>query len=261
MFSRLLFNQSSLTFSLKGAAFAKDETIFFRRVKQALPAYLVFPNAQLGSLIKLKEPNTRKQKNTFASICDEQIDFAIFNRKYELRCVIHLRDEVETEAKYLVRKTLEEAGIKQLFWRRDPYPSFEQILKRLRPNKALNSSKHKEEQDKQNSGHPELDAQMSKKAYEREAHAQPEHGNLRAMSVKSLMALCHEQHIQHGYPHIWKRINLLLVTPKHLDNYLDSLFIENRPIKRQGFPADVLQEIRAIQEENKRCLQSLPIAS
>lgn len=271
MFSRLLSSQSTLSFSPKSAAFEKDEAIFYRRVKQALPTYMVFPNIGLGSLIKLKEPNARKQKTTFDNIREERVDFAIFNRKYELVCVIHLREEIETETKYLVRKTLEEAGIKQLFWRRDPYPSFEQILNRLRPNKETRSGKHKSLQDKDknkdkdkeknNNSHPELDAHMTKKSHEGDTLPPREHDNPQAMSVKTLLALCHEQRIQHDYPHIWKRISLLLATPKHLENYLNSLFVENRPIKRQGFPALVLEEIRAIQEENLRCLRALPLTS
>lgn len=78
-----------------------------------------------------------------------------------------------------------------------------------------------------------------------------EHDNPNALSLRFLRDLTPQNFIQKEYPHIWHRICLFAEDPPRLNTYLDSLFVQNRKVKRQGLPLHVANEVILIKIENK----------
>lgn len=249
MFSQLRQSTTEPFTILPKALFSTDEAILIRQIKQALPNCVLIPNIRVSSILKLSTPENKKQQAAFRKIMDTTIDFAIFNKKMELVCLIHLRREDESELDTVLRKTIKAAGIKQLFWQRNPFPSFEHIVKQLCP--AQNFTPASTENALERLIQPEFEAvRVIKKIPEGELVTLHEHDNPNAISLARLSELCREENLKLDYPHIWKRICLLLASPADLKNYLDTLFTQDRPLKRKGLPRNALNEVINIQNEN-----------
>lgn len=84
-----------------------------------------------------------------------------------------------------------------------------------------------------------------------------EHDNPNALSLRFLRDLTPHNFIQKEYPHIWHRICLFAEDPPRLNNYLDSLFVQDRPVKRAGLPLHVANEVILIKIENKHKVQDV----
>ena len=82
-----------------------------------------------------------------------------------------------------------------------------------------------------------------------------EHDNPNALSLRFLRDLTPQNFIQREYPHIWHRICLFAENPALLNDYLDSLFSQDRPEQRAGLPLHVANEVILIKTENKHKIQ------
>ena len=60
------------------------------------------------------------------------------------------------------------------------------------------------------------------------------------------------------YPHIWERICLFCHEPRHLEQYLRSLGLQDRGDKRSGFPQNVIVELTDLQGANERFVPAQP---
>jgi hypothetical protein len=233
--------------------FDADNEVFFKRLQKALPNCLIFPHVQLAAILEAHVSNEKKRQLMRQKLQERHVDFGIFSKELELLCVIELEsnDETNKDEEYPTRKLLKSAGIKCVRWSREALPTAEQILRTLAPYSALEAPKI--ETSMQTIGKLFADADAHDLAtLQDKAFSYVEHGNPNALSLAAIHRITPECFIKKEYPHIWQKICLFAGDPGYLKNYLDSLFIQNRPIKRRGLPKHVSNEVIAIQSENAR---------
>ncbi len=81
----------------------------------------------------------------------------------------------------------------------------------------------------------------------------PRHqSNVSSLTVQDLIGLTPQGHVKAAYPHIWERICLFCTEPRHLEQYLSSLSLQDRGGKRAGFPEGVIAELAELQGANAR---------
>lgn len=78
----------------------------------------------------------------------------------------------------------------------------------------------------------------------------PEPSNITGLTVPILDKLTPNKVLLNTYPHVWQRICVFAVEPKHLQKYLMSLSLQDGAEKRADFSKGALQEIVAISKEN-----------
>jgi hypothetical protein len=232
--------------------FDAEEELFFKRVQKALPNCLIFPRVQLTAILEAHVSNDKKRVLMYQKLKERHVDFGIFDTDLDLLCVLELEDaEADQDEAYPTRKLLKSAGIKCIRWSRSSLPTAEQILRTLAPFSDLDAPKV--ETSMQTIGKLFLDdnpKEMGK--LQEKAFTYIEHGNPHALSLAALKRITPESFIQKEYPHIWQKICLFAGDPGYLKNYLESLFIQNRPVKRRGLPKHVANEVIALQVENAR---------
>ena len=79
-----------------------------------------------------------------------------------------------------------------------------------------------------------------------------------ALTEEAVEALAPMGHTKKDYPHVWERICLFCNDPERLADYIATLAIQNRSLKRIGFPAPVMVEINEIQEVNAQFVNATP---
>ena len=261
MFSKFLqLHRDPSSDCKKKNLFTKDETIFFRRLQQALPNCSIFPHIPLATLVTPNSGDEREDRRMAQILKDRHVDFCVFNKELVLLCVIELEgriknddsEESQHDKNYIPNVDfLNNANIKSIRWNRSNLPSFEQMLRILAPFSPLESPRARSSTNTV----IKPDADIKRKApvvADLNATLPPEHGNPFALSLQFIVGLTPDQHIRKEYPHIWQRICLFASDPKHLKTYLESLFIQNRPVKRIGLPQNVVNEVISIQNENNR---------
>lgn len=245
-------NDQSLDYKKK-KIFSEEELAFFKHLKQILPNCFIFPQLHLSSIIFAKTDN-EKQRNEIEQKIDQHIvDFGIFNENLELLCVIELEDHSKNENELTTdsKTYLNSAKVPSIRWNKHQLPTYDQMLRILAPYSSLTPPKAEATgvaTDEIN--YTKLRAPSIKSNVDH--HRIPDHHNQAALSLKFLRDLTPNNFIQLEYPHIWKRICLFAGDPVHLQNYLDSLFLQNRPFKRRGLPVHVANEVMKIQVENNK---------
>lgn len=238
----------------KKKIFSDSELEFFQRLQKALPNCLIFPQLHLSSFIQFHIDNDKKRhslENNIAQLC---VDFGIFNQKLDLLCVIELSNnthDTDLSDEFSLGFYLAKSGIHSIKWNKEQLPTFDQMLRTLAPFSSLQAPKvvlNQEEPKQKQFDHLRTEAS---KPDVNIAHLS-DHNNPDALSLKFLRDLTPDNYIEREYPHIWQRICLFAGEPSHLQNYLDSLFIQNRPVKRKGLPQNVANEVIAIQIENSK---------
>nr|WP_315466455.1 DUF2726 domain-containing protein [uncultured Undibacterium sp.] len=233
--------------------FDADNEVFFKRLQKVLPNCLIFPHVQLAAILEAHVSNEKKRQLMRQKLQERHVDFGIFNKELELLCVVELESNSDTskDEEHPTRKLLKSAGIKCIRWSREALPTAEQILRTLAPYSELDAPKI--ETSMQTIGKLFADADVQDLAtLQDKAFSYIEHGNPNALSLAAIHRITPECFIKKEYPHIWQKICLFAGDPGYLKNYLDSLFIQNRPIKRRGLPKHVSNEVIAIQSENAR---------
>ncbi|MBY0574825.1 MAG: DUF2726 domain-containing protein [Undibacterium sp.] len=241
MFSHFLGNGSKThTTYQKHPLFSPEEARFFKRLRKLLPNCHIFPRVPLSSLIQVQHPQEKQKLSLQSQLDSLWVDFAIFNRSFDLLCVVDLEHEQKSNEQS-VRPLLIAANIKSLCWEKQRLPSHDQMQRTLAPYieqslQAISKSK------------------ISKIPYSSTI------GN-RTIDYNDTLSLAYIEHltpshrIQKDYPHIWNRICLLAGNSVQLEHYLHSLFLDVRGTPRMGLPEEVAQEVRAIQAENSRFIQ------
>lgn len=237
--------------------FDAEEELFFKRIQKALPNCLIFPHVQLASILEAHVSNEKKRQVMRQKLRERHLDFGIFNQELSLLCVVELDrgEELPKEEEYPTRMLLKSAGIKCIRWSRATLPSAEQILRTLAPYSDLNAPKAETSMQTIGKFFSEEDLKDPSKVQEK-AFTQVEHGNPHALSLAALNRITPDSFIKNEYPHIWQKICLFAGDPGYLKNYLESLFVQNRPVKRKGLPKHVATEVMAIQSENARFVVS-----
>ncbi len=237
--------------------FAHNDEVFFKRLQKALPNCHIFPQISLLSIIEAHLENEKKRQAIEEKLFDHQIDFAIFNKDLELLYVVELEDESQAKNEadeFSTRHLLESAGIKSIRWSRSALPSFEQILRIVAPFSELDAPKA--QTSTLTIGHLVLDEEQQKKSgLKQSVFTYSEHNNPNALSLTAIERLTPKKYILSEYPHIWHKICIFAGEPQYLKVYLESLFLQNRPMRRIGLPKHVANEVMAIQHENSRYTQ------
>lgn len=237
--------------------FDAEEELFFKRIQKVLPNCLIFPHVQLASILEAHVSNEKKRQIMRQKLQERHLDFGIFSQDLTLLCVVELERAEETpkDDEYPTRKLLESAGIKCIRWSRAALPNAEQILRTLAPYSKLDAPKAETSMQTIGKFFVEEDLNDPATLHEK-AFTYVEHGNPNALSLAALQRITPDSFIKNEYPHIWKKICLFAGDPGYLKNYLESLFVQNRPIKRRGLPKHVASEVMAIQSENARFVVS-----
>ncbi|MES2126579.1 MAG: DUF2726 domain-containing protein [Pseudomonadota bacterium] len=222
--------------------FDVEEKVFYGRLRRALPKCYIFPDVELGALIAPTSQVPREQRAKLAQLHGRKVDFAVFDARLALLCVIELvasgADEAESNTPFL-----KAAAIPRFCWDEAQLPSSEQILRTLAefstlpPPKFDASGRSTQAEQARN-----LDAVQA--VYQ----TAPSRSML---TVDVLDELAPEGKTKDQFPHVWQRICLFCNEPRHLAQYLGSLSLQDRGGKRAGFPPDVLAEIAAIQSANQ----------
>lgn len=234
--------------------FSESELNFFQRLQKALPNCLIFPRLHISSFIDFHFSSEKKRLSMQSALDQLYVDFGIFNQNLDLLCVIELTSNTHQEdlsdelsvAHYLLK-----SGVQSIKWNKEHLPTFDQMLRTLAPFSTLKAPKavinqkdmeqHQYEHLRTESSKPDLSISQL-----------PDHRNPDALSLKFLRDLTPNNYIEREYPHIWKRICLFAGEPSHLQHYLDSLFVQNRTVKRRGLPQNVANEVIIIQIENNK---------
>ena len=233
--------------------FSRQKHTSFPRMCAALPNCLIFPHVQLAAILDAHVSTPKQRELMRQKLQERHVDFGIFNQELDLLCVVELENHeamTENEA-YPTRKLLKSAGIKCVRWSRATLPTAEQILRTLAPYSVLDAPKIETSLQTIGKLFSEGDALDMGKLQDK-AFTYVEHGNPNALSLAAIQRITPDQFIQKEYPHIWQKICLFAGDPGYLKNYLESLFIQNRPTKRRGLPKHVSNEVIAIQSENAR---------
>ncbi|MEO7494890.1 MAG: DUF2726 domain-containing protein [Massilia sp.] len=214
--------------------FLDEERRFYARLRRALPKTYIFPNIDLATLMVPVSATPRENRAAVNYLAGRRVDFAVFDAKLNLLCVIELEHEGADPAESN-EEVLKRVGIKRYSWKRDQLPSGDQILRALAGFSLLDA--------------PRLEP-VGVTVGEGMARAgAPDEPCLSPAALEKLGA---GGHILGAYPHVWKRICALRCEPLHMDQYLSSLSIQDRPVKRSGFSAGAMAEIAAIQKANAR---------
>ncbi|WP_426105831.1 DUF2726 domain-containing protein [Massilia sp. TSP1-1-2] len=244
MLSRLLKKSQQL-----GPAYGKkpyinaEQLAFYQRLRQALPNCTVFPDVALSALIKPLADDTRQLRQQQEKLAGRRLAYGVFTDMLELLCVIELTSAGEqSEERALTLACLQDAGIPCFSWEQANLPSRDQILRtmaaftdiapaRLQP--AANSVMR--------SDFPAPDSVL------------PVRGPaVFSLTVEELQKLTPNGHVKAAYPHIWERICLFCPEPRHLEQYLSSLSLQDRSSKRTGFSESVIVELADLQGANAR---------
>jgi hypothetical protein len=256
MFSQFLEKQkNTIPTCEKRKFFVAEEELFFTRLQKALPNCHIFPQVQLAAILEAHVSNEKNRQIMRQELEQRRVDFAIFDQAFDLLCVVELDGELkEKEEKFPTRQLLKSAGIKSIRWNTAALPSFEQVLRTLAPFSDLSAPKV--ESSMKTIGKLFAENAEGTDGSDLDIYTKTEHGNPNALSLAALERLAETQFIKSEYPHIWKKICLFAGDPGYLKNYLESLFVQNRAIRRKGLPKHVANEVIAIQSENTRFTDS-----
>lgn len=229
-----------------GPAYAKkpyiggEQLAFYQRLRQALPNCTFFPDIALSALVKPLAGDVRLLRQQQQKLDGRRLAYGVFNDVLELQCVIELTDSgPKYEERALTLAFLQTAGIPCFSWEHDNLPTSEQILRVMAAFTDIAPARFE----------PAANSIMRPAADSLPVQRGPATFSL---TVDELQRLTPNGHIKAMYPHIWERICLFCKEPRHLDQYLSSLSLQDRSDKRTGFPQRVIAELADLQCANAR---------
>jgi hypothetical protein len=234
-----------------GPAFAKKSLLegerqaFYLRLRRVLPNSIILPDMALSALMVPTATDPRRQRQQQAQLDGREVAYAVFDGMLELLCVIELtRAGMDENERALTLELLQGAGIKHFSWESDRLPSTEQILRAMAAFTDIAPPKFEPAANSILRPEPSAPA-MRPPAAQR-------HVSSSSLTVDDLHALAPQGNLKTIYPHIWERICLFCNEPRHLEQYLSSLSLQDRGGKRAGFPEGVILEIAELQGANAR---------
>jgi len=106
-----------------------NEMEFFQRLLRANPDGYVFPQVAFSALL---EPSSRNKWAALKYIAQKRVDYAIYNNKLELLCIVELDDRTHNPKKDAVRDgAFASAGITTVRWQASNKPNESQIRTKL----------------------------------------------------------------------------------------------------------------------------------
>jgi hypothetical protein len=235
---------------------------FFEQLRKCLPDCFIFPNQSLISILeKHPSPYSNQTSIDCLNLQSQQLifNFTVLDNQGKMLCLINIRSNKDQDEHENVSKLLSEMNIRYISWDIDHLPNESELAKVFpmylhgakTPLESTISHysrfKHGVEQHQDS-----LYFEQNKHQENHNLNLNLNHNHNFKVSLSHLEQLVPHQHIKTKYPHIWQHICMYSDEPKQLKVYLNSLFEQNRPTKRKGFPSEVEQEICFIREEADR---------
>lgn len=238
-----------------GPAYAKKPYIgserlaFYQRLRHALPNCTFFPDIALSDLMKPLADDARLLRQQQEKLEGRRLAYGVFNDTLELLCVIELtRFGVQYDERALTLSFLEQAGIPCFSWEHDNLPSSDQILRAMAAYTSIAPSRFE----------PAANSVMQHPTLTWESVMAPQGPASFSLTVDDVHRLTPNGNVRAIYPHIWERICLFCQEPRHLEQYLSSLSLQDRGNKRTGFPQGVIVELTDLQGANARFIPAQP---
>ncbi|PWF45376.1 DUF2726 domain-containing protein [Massilia glaciei] len=268
MFSRLLKRNNEAPVYEKRSLLKKDEMAFYGRLRRVLPKCYIFPDIELGSLVRSASTDPRKYRLECDHLQGRKVDFAVFDSALRLLCVIEFRVPADPAAETTPNEAFfKSAGVPYFSWNRETPPTSDQLLRSLSSFTRMEAPKLDTEANHTILGEapdaeppaaeaaPRAGGARAEPARAAAPEPAPKRTNQFALTEDVLVELTPHGHIRTRYPHIWQRMVRVLHDPKRLEQYLASLSLQDRAGVRAGFPPDVLIEIADILGANDAMVQ------
>jgi len=114
---------------------SSNEMEFFQRLLRANPDGYVFPQVAFSALL---EPSSRNKWAAFKYIAQKRVDYAIYNNKLELLCIVELDDRTHNPKKDAQRDAaFASAGIVTLRWQSTNKPDEHEIRTQFEQLKVI----------------------------------------------------------------------------------------------------------------------------
>ena len=240
-----------------GPAFAKKSLLegelqaFYQRLRRALPNSIIVPDMALSALMTPLATDARALRQQLAQLDGRKVAFAVFDGALDLQCVIELtRAGGDESERALTLELLQGAGIKHFSWEADRLPTHEQILRAMVAFTGIEAPKFEPAANSILRTEPAAPVARLPVPQRRISTS--------SLTVEELYALTPQGHVKTTYPHIWERICLFCNDPAHLADYIATLSMQNRSVKRAGFPSAVMVEINEIEAVNAQFINKAP---
>jgi len=136
LIKRWLISNGKMDFNYRAKRImTSNEVEFFQRLRRANPGGYVFPQVAFSALL---EPSSRNKWAAFKHISQKRVDYAIYNNRLELLCIVELDDRTHHPKKDAVRDAaFASAGIVTLRWQASNKPDETQIRTQLEQFKVI----------------------------------------------------------------------------------------------------------------------------
>lgn len=229
----------------KKPLFADEQHALYQRLRKALPNCVIIPDMALSAMMEPTATEARQQRQQREQLDGRKVAYAVFDGAVELLFVIEMTGTGTNEdERALTLEFLQDAGIKHFSWDSERLPSTEQILRALAAYTGIEAPKFEPAANSILRTEPRAIAPQAPVAKQRVLTS--------SLTVEQLHALTPGGHLKAIYPHIWERICLFCTEPRHLEQYLSSLSLQDRGGKRAGFPEAVIAELTELQGANAR---------
>ncbi|RSZ59189.1 hypothetical protein HF313_01945 [Massilia atriviolacea] len=234
--------------------FGTEQKAFYGRLRRALPKCYIFPDIALSKLIIPSNPDPKIKSSHQKQLSGRKVDYAVFDARLHLLFVIELTVPPAPGANpdlMSIAALMANAGIRRFSWPKDNLPSTEQTLRALADYSAENMGKDEDGNGPSSQlGEPEHTDAIPVV----DSIIQPRGAS--TLTLEALAGMAPQGALKTSYPHVWERICLFCNEPRHLHQYLHSLSMQDRGVKRAGFSEEALNEIARIQVANVGYLQT-----
>jgi hypothetical protein len=110
-----------------------NELDFFWKLSRALPDTFIFPQVAISALIEpTAQEGTKAFMSAFGRISQKRVDYALFDAKLKLICIVELDDKSHQADKDKARDyLLKSAGIRTIRWHSKKKPDAGEIQKQV----------------------------------------------------------------------------------------------------------------------------------
>jgi len=264
MLSRLLKkNVDEVPAFTKRRLFTSEQKAFYGRLRRALPKCYIFPDIELAKLMvpTSTDSNGRRAEEL---LMGRTVDFAVFDARLNLLCAIELTPpDGATAAQRQNARYLDSAGIRLFRWDAEGLPSTDQMLRALAEFSSQEYSQHLAGPATQLADAGMQLGHAGASQYAAVSVAAPTEivfePRARYLAQEGLERLTPQCALKKSYPHVWNRITLFLKEPRHLEQYINSLSVQDRGgVKRAGFSPEALSELSRILGANATFMQPAP---
>lgn len=237
--------------------FGTEQKAFYGRLRRALPKCYIFPDIALSKLMIPSNPDPKIKRSHQEHLSGRRVDYAIFDAHMHLLFVIELTAPPAPNANpdlLPIASLMASAGIRRFSWPKDNLPSTDQTLRALADYSAEAMAKAESEgghESMSQLGSPDI---IGADPVAADTIVQPK--TARTLTLEALAGMAPQGALKTSYPHVWERICLFCTEPRHLHQYLHSLSMQDRGVKRAGFSEEALNEIARIQVANVGYLQN-----